>query len=107
MFKTRYLEMLDDALSGERLIGVIQPSSEEETADPAPELYPLGCAGRIVQYAEIGDGRCFLPLMGVAPFRLTGETPSDHPYRIADPDYSPFAEDFSKAPAKQRSIARI
>ena len=94
VFEPRYLEMLDDALSGERLIGVIQPSSEEETADPAPELYPLGCAGRIVQYAEIGDGRCFLTLMGVARFRLTGETPSDYPYRIAVPDYSPFAEDF-------------
>jgi Lon protease-like protein len=95
VFEPRYLEMLDDALSGERLIGVIQPSSaEEETSDPAPELYPLGCAGRIVQYAEIGDGRCFLTLMGVARFRLTGETPSGHPYRIAVPDYSPFAEDF-------------
>src|SRR3984885_6676716 len=94
VFEPRYLEMLDDALSGERLVGVIQPSSEEETSDPAPELYPLGCAGRIVQYAEIGDGRCFLTLMGVARFHLTAETPSDRPYRIAIPDYSPFAEDF-------------
>ena len=96
VFEPRYLEMLDDALSGERVIGVIQPSSEEEASDRVPELYPLGCAGRIVQYAEIGDGRCFLTLMGVARFRLTGETPSDHPYRIAVPDYSPFAEDFQE-----------
>lgn len=94
VFEPRYLEMLDDALSGERLIGVIQPSSDEETSDAAPELYPLGCAGRIVQYAEIGDGRCFLTLMGVARFRLTAEAPSDRPYRIAVADYSPFAEDF-------------
>ena len=95
VFEPRYLEMLDDALSGDRLIGVIQPSSsDEDSPDPAPELYPLGCAGRIVQYAEIGDGRCFLTLMGVARFRMTGETPSDSPYRIAVPDYSPFAEDF-------------
>ena len=105
VFEPRYLEMLDDALAGERLIGVIQPSSEEETSDPAPELYPLGCAGRIVQYAEIGDGRCFLTLMGVARFHLTAEEPSDRPYRIAIPDYSPFAEDFLKARAKRRSIA--
>jgi uncharacterized protein len=94
VFEPRYLEMLDDALSGERLVGVIQPSSEEETAETAPELYPLGCAGRIVQYAEIGDGRCFLTLMGVARFHLTGEEPTDRPYRIAKPDYSAFAEDF-------------
>jgi hypothetical protein len=83
VFEPRYLEMLDDALSG-----------EEETSDPAPELYPLGCAGRIVQYAEIGDGRCFLTLMGVARFRLAAEAPSQGPYRVAIADYSPFAEDF-------------
>ena len=93
VFEPRYLAMLDDALSGERLIGIVQPSSAEQAAR-APELYPLGCAGRIVQYAEIGDGRCFLTLMGVARFRLTEETPSDGPYRVAIPDYSPFAEDF-------------
>ena len=74
--------MLDDALSGERLIGMIQPG-RGRAAEPAPELYPLGCAGRIVQYAEIGDGRCFLTLMGVARFRVAGETPSERPYRIA------------------------
>jgi Lon protease-like protein len=94
VFEPRYLTMLDDALTGERLIGIIQPTVEEETADPAPELYPLGCAGRIVQYAEIGDGRCFLTLMGVARFRLGAEAPSRRPYRIAIADYSPFAEDF-------------
>src|ERR1700743_2564340 len=49
VFEPRYLEMLDDALSGERLIGVIQPLSDEESSQAAPELYPLGCAGRIVQ----------------------------------------------------------
>ena len=94
VFEPRYLEMLDNALSGERLIGIIQPTDPEETADPSPELYPLGCAGRIVQYAEIGDGRCFLTLMGVARFHLKGETPTGLPYRIAAADYSAFAEDF-------------
>ena len=85
----------DDTLSGERLIGVIQPSIEEEMiSEPAPELYPLGCAGRIVQYAEIGDGRCFLTLMGVARFHMAAEAPSQGPYRVAVADYSPFAEDF-------------
>jgi Lon protease-like protein len=96
VFEARYLEMLDDALGGERLIGVIQPSSEEEATDPAPELYPLGCAGRIVQYAEIGDGRCFLTLMGVARFHLASEPPGLTPYRIAVADYGPFAEDFTE-----------
>lgn len=96
VFEPRYLEMLDDALAGERLIGIIQPADADETADPAPELYPLGCAGRIVQYAEIGDGRCFLTLMGVARFHLKAETPTGLSYRIAIADYSAFAEDFEE-----------
>jgi Lon protease-like protein len=95
VFEPRYLAMLDDALSGERLIGIIQPSTAEEAAR-SPELYPLGCAGRIVQFAEIGDGRCFLTLMGVARFRLVSEPPGITPYRIAVADYAPFAEDFKE-----------
>ena len=95
VFEPRYLAMLDDALSGERLIGIIQPSTAEETAQ-SPELYPLGCAGRIVQYAEIGDGRCFLTLMGVARFRLAAELGGDLPYRVAEADYAPFADDFKE-----------
>jgi uncharacterized protein len=96
VFEPRYVSMLDDALTGDRLIGIIQPSSAEGASDPAPGLYPLGCAGRIVQFAEIGDGRCLLTLLGVARFRLASETPSPTPYRVAEPDYSPFAEDFKE-----------
>jgi len=94
VFEPRYLAMLDDALSGERLIGIIQPAEVEVTAGPLPELYPIGCAGRIVQYAEVGDGRCLVTLMGVARFRLVEETPYATPYRVAAADYAPFAEDF-------------
>jgi uncharacterized protein len=95
VFEPRYLEMLDDALSGDRLIAIIQPA-DEEASDETPDLYPLGCAGRIVQYSEIGDGRCFLTLMGVGRFRLISEIPSQRPYRVAVADYTDFAEDFSE-----------
>jgi len=95
VFEPRYLAMLDDALSGERLVGIIQPAGPESTP-AAPELFPLGCAGRIVQYAEIGDGRCFLTLMGVARFRLVEEMQYATPYRVAHVDYAPFAEDFKQ-----------
>jgi Lon protease-like protein len=94
IFEPRYLAMLDDALSGERLIGMIQPSAGDEAEEPTPELYPIGCAGRIVQYAEIGDERCFLTLMGVARFRVAKEQSADTPYRLVRPDFSDFADDF-------------
>ncbi len=96
VFEPRYLAMLDDALSGERLIGVIQPTEPEMTAGPPPGLYPVGCAGRIVQYAEVGDGRCFVTLMGVARFRMIEEMPYATPYRVAGTDYEPFADDFTE-----------
>jgi Lon protease-like protein len=95
VFEPRYLAMLDDTLSGERLIGMIQPSAEAETTK-TPELYPVGCVGRIVQYAEIGDGRCFLTLMGVARFRVGSELTTLTPYRLIRTDYAPFAEDLNE-----------
>jgi|SRR5579871_1583868 len=93
VFEPRYLEMLDDALAGERLIGIIQPT-EPETHSHAPALYGVGCLGRIVQFAEVGDGRCFLSLMGVSRFRLGAERETGKPYRVATVDYAPFADDF-------------
>ena len=94
VFEPRYLTMLDDALSGERLIGMIQPKAGEDAVEPNPELCGVGCVGRIVQYAEIGDGRCFLSLLGVTRFRVEGEITTLTPYRILHADYAPFAQDF-------------
>jgi Lon protease-like protein len=94
VFEPRYLAMLDDALAGERLIGMIQPKAGDDAEGPAPELCEVGCAGRIVQYAEIGDGRCFLSLMGVSRFRAAQELTTLTPYRILRVDYAPFAQDF-------------
>ncbi|MGO9769415.1 MAG: LON peptidase substrate-binding domain-containing protein, partial [Roseiarcus sp.] len=96
IFEPRYLAMLDDALTGERLIGMIQPSAGDEAEEPAPELCPVGCAGRIVQYAEIGDDRCFLTLMGVARFRIAREQTATTPYRLVRADFSDFADDFEE-----------
>jgi Lon protease-like protein len=103
VFEPRYLAMLDDALSGERLIGVIQPTAPEMTAGPPPDLYPIGCAGRIVQYAEVGDGRCFVTLMGVARFRIADEMHYATPYRVAAADYAPRTS--PRARARRRSTA--
>jgi Lon protease-like protein len=106
LFEPRYLAMLDDALSGERLIGIVQPLDGDGAAGPAPALYSIGCAGRVVQYAEIGDGRCFLTLMGVARLRLNAEVTTLTPYRIAQADYSGFADDFLEA-AGEDAVDRV
>lgn len=94
IFEPRYLAMVDDALSGERLIGMIQPSGGEEASDSWPELCAVGCLGRLTQFAETGDGRCFITLTGVARFRIVGEAPATKLYREARVDFSDFAGDF-------------
>jgi uncharacterized protein len=94
IFEPRYLAMIDDSLNGERVIGVIQPSAGEAAVEPRPELYPIGCAGRVTQFAETGDGRCFVTLTGVARFRILDEPPVLTSYRQAQVDFSDFASDF-------------
>jgi uncharacterized protein len=94
IFEPRYLQMLDDALSQERLIGVIQPSAGEAAIEPQPALYSIGCVGRVTQFAETGEGRCLVTLTGVARFRIVDEPATATQYRLAKVDYSDFAEDF-------------
>ena len=66
IFEPRYLAMVDDALrDGHRLIGMIQPDIAHGGAADKPSLYKIGCAGRITQFAESGDGRYLIELTGV------------------------------------------
>ena len=95
VFEPRYLTMLDDALSAERLMGIIQPQAGEDAVGMTPELFKVGCVGRIVQFAELGDGRCFLTLMGVSRFRVEQELVTMTPYRIARVNTSGFENDFT------------
>src|SRR6202023_3227978 len=83
IFEPRYLAMIDDALrSGHRLIGMIQPDPTHPGADQArPQLFHVGCVGRMTQFAESGDGRYLIQLTGVARFRIAEELSVTPPYR--------------------------
>ena len=91
IFEKRYLAMFDDAIAGDRLIGMIQPSETEP--EPAPPLYPVGCAGRITQFSETDDGRCLVTLAGIARFRIVEELPLKRGYRRVTADWTPYAPD--------------
>ncbi|SNB65714.1 hypothetical protein SAMN06265338_102295 [Rhodoblastus acidophilus] len=96
IFEPRYLAMFDDAMKGERLIGMIQPSDDRDGAPgETPPLRAIGAAGRITQLSETGDGRYFVVLSGVARFRLVEELPVEAPYRRARVDFSDFSDDFA------------
>lgn len=94
IFEPRYLAMVDAALAGSRVIGMVQPEGEAADGDAAPKLYGVGCAGRIVQFAETGDGRYLVSLTGIARFRIAGEIPSGQPFRQCRVSFEPFSPDF-------------
>lgn len=91
IFEPRYLAMFDDALAGNRLIGIIQPALDASEADTKPELSKVGCIGRITQLGETGDGRYIISLTGVTRFRILEELHVETPYRQAR--VAPFLAD--------------
>lgn len=94
IFEPRYLAMVDDALRGDRVIGIIQPEPNEGRQSETPALLKVGCLGRITQFAETGDGRIIITLTGISRFRLVEELPVATPYRQARVVCEPFAVDF-------------
>jgi Lon protease-like protein len=94
IFEPRYLAMIDDALrDGHRLIGMIQPEVTHPGDPEKPNLFRVGCVGRITQLAETGDGRYLIQLTGVARFRVEQELSVLTPYRQCEVSYAPFLGD--------------
>jgi len=91
IFEPRYLNMIDDAMSGARIIGMIQTAGPGDRARPT--LASVGCAGRVTAYAETGDGRYMITLTGVCRFAAGDELGATTPYRQVRPDFSRFAAD--------------
>ena len=96
IFEPRYLAMIDDAFkAGHRLIGMIQPDGAHSGSAETPNLYKIGCVGRITQLAESGDGRYLIQLTGVARFQVEDELTAMTPYRQCRVRYAPFIDDFT------------
>jgi len=93
IFEPRYLEMIDDTLKTSRVIGMIQPDEGKGGPVSRPNLYATGCAGKITQFSETGDGRYLITLHGIARFRIIEEMPVTTPYRQCRVDFADFAED--------------
>jgi len=88
IFEPRYLNMIDDALKAERLIGMIQT---DETAPSG--LTKVGGLGRITQFSELDDGRYLIVLKGLKRFNFVSDHKSATPYREARVNYDGFDED--------------
>ena len=96
IFEPRYLAMTRAVLaSPHRLIGMIQPTVNERTS-MNPPLFPTGCAGRLVQFAETEDGRYLMTLNGVCRFNIADELPlAEGGYRRVNADWSKYQSDLA------------
>ena len=90
IFEPRYLNMIDDAMAGERIIGMVQSVGGDKSR---PGLANLGCAGRITSFSETNDGRYLITLTGIARFRVDRELDVRTPYRQVQADWNEFEAD--------------
>lgn len=93
VFEPRYLQMVDDVLAGDRMIGIIQPLDTELRAKQ-PKLQKVGCAARLTAFQETDDNRCIISLTGVCRFDVKEELSlEDKAYRTLDVSFERFGAD--------------
>ena len=98
VFEPRYLAMLEDVMSGPRLLGIVQPATSEGAAE-SPEgmtgkLRRIGCVGRVTAYQELDDGRLAIVLTGIVRCTLLSEVATAKLYRTFAVGFDPFLADF-------------
>ena len=92
IFEKRYLEMIDDAMKSERIIGMIQP---KELNKNSPLLYKVGCVGKISSFNETDDGRYLIILSGISRFEIIQEIKTESLYRKCKVDFRNFKKDLN------------
>ena len=95
IFEPRYIEMVDDSMKSNKLIGMVQPKNNKENEIQNPELYKIGCLGKITSFKETGDGRYLIELKGLIRFNIVNETNSNKKYRECKIDTNNFLDDLN------------
>ena len=89
-FEDRYLQLVDDCMKGNRMFGMVQPRNRK---DLSPEVYNVGCLGKIISFNETLDKRFIISLAGLTRFRIKKELKKEKLYRSFEVDYSEFLND--------------
>lgn len=94
IFEPRYIQMIDESMKSHRLIGMIQP--KKTGSIKKPDIYSIGCAGKITSFNETEDGRYLIVLSGVSRFKVLSEINTNKLYRICNVDFEMFKKDLDK-----------
>ena len=94
IFEPRYIDMINDSMKSNKIIGMIQPiSSSYQTKKP--KLHKVGCIGKITSFRETEDGRFLIELKGISRFKSIKELDNDKKYRVLEVDYLDYLNDLN------------
>ncbi len=93
IFEPRYIDMVDDAMKSNRIIGMIQPKKSKQNI---PVLYKIGCAGKITSFNESNDGRYLIVLSGISRFKIIEEIKNEKLYRECSISFNDFSNDLEE-----------
>jgi len=95
IFEPRYIDMINDSIKSNKLIGMIQPKKTDNLKNAIPQLHNIGCLGKITTFQESDDGRFLIELKGIIRFEVLKEVESNKKYREFEINFKNFYEDLS------------
>ena len=93
IFEPRYIDMINDSMRSNKLIGMIQPMNSGSTDNIRPDVYKIGCLGKITSFRETEDGRYLIELKGLIRFEIIKELKTDKKYREFEVNFEKFHND--------------
>ena len=93
IFEPRYIEMVDDSMKKNKFIGMVQPKTDDQEI---PELYDIGCLGKITSFTETDDNRYLIELKGLIRFKSINEIETTKKYRVFNVNFNNFLHDLNK-----------
>ena len=99
IFEPRYLDMVNDSMKSDKLIGIIQPKNSKEE-NGVPKLHNVGCLGKITSFRETEDGRFLIELKGKIRFQIINEINTEKKYRSVKVEYSEYLNDLREEEEK-------
>ena len=96
IFEPRYIDMINDSMKSNKLIGMIQPKSLKKSDLNSLELHKIGCLGRITSFKETDDGRYLVDLKGIVRFEVIKEIETDKNYRQCETSFENYLQDLSE-----------
>ena len=93
IFEDRYIQLVNDSMKDNRMFGMVQPKNRKSVS---PEVYKIGCLGKIVSFNETEDKRFIISLSGIIRFKIKNEIKKEKLYRIFEVDYSEFLNDLEE-----------